>query len=100
MSTCTNRLASTSVLLSALLFAGVAFDASMASAQSRSEVIDPFSAEPTTPHTELLDPFADATPPPLHAALAPRTTDLLDPFASTARRAVHYLAELLDPWSD
>ena len=100
MTTRTTRLTSTSVLLSALLFVGVAFDASMASAQTRSEVVDPFSAEPTTPHTELLDPFTDVAPPPRHAALAPRTTDLLDPFASTARRAARYLAELLDPWSD
>ena len=97
MTTRTNRLASTLVLLSALLFAGTAFGASMASAQNRSEVVDPFSAEPTTPHTELLDPFADA---PRRAALTPRTTDLLDPFASTARRAARYLAELLDPWLD
>lgn len=98
-----HRLAPISTFLSAALVVGMALGATTASAQSRSEVVDPYSATPTTPHSELLDPFTDAPPPVRRepTAEAPRrATALLDPFATTARRAARYLAELLDPWSD
>ena len=86
-------------LVLSLSVLGVLMQASSASAQARGEVIDPFTAEPTASHSELLDPFAD-TPRTRRTAATPRTQDLLDPFSTTARRVVHYLAELLDPWSD
>ena len=103
MTSRTNRFAHISMFLSAALVVGMALEATTASAQSRSEVMDPYSAAPTTSHTELLDPFADAPPPVRRepATEAPaRATALLDPFATTARRAARYLVELLDPWSD
>ena len=96
-----NRLSSGWMVVSAFLFvAFIAFDATPASAQSRSEVVDPFSNAPRASRTELLDPFVDAPRRARSAGTAPRTTDLLDPFAATARCAAHYVAELLDPWSD
>ena len=96
-----NRLSSLRVALLASLFVGfIALVASPASAQSRGEVVDPFSETPTASQSELLDPFADAPALPRRARTALRTTDLLDPFASTARRAARFLAELLNPWSD